>query len=121
MWVEGQRLAHRVAWFLNTGRWPELHVCHKCDNRQCVRFSHLFEGSTEDNLNDMAKKGRRKVRRGEEVNTAKLTQAQVVSIRKKGAAEETATSLSKKYNVSQAHVSKILLNQAWKEVAPAAS
>jgi hypothetical protein len=50
--------AHRIGWFLETGKWPEPYALHKCDYRKCVRFSHHFEGTTEDNMQDMAQKGR---------------------------------------------------------------
>ena len=50
--------AHRVAWFVATGKWPEKHALHKCDVPLCVRFSHLFDGSDADNLKDMKLKGR---------------------------------------------------------------
>lgn len=50
--------AHRVAWFLETGKWPDPCALHKCDNRACVRFSHLFEGTVRDNNADMKEKGR---------------------------------------------------------------
>ena len=50
--------SHRAAWFIETGVWPKLCTCHKCDNPACVRFSHLFEATVGDNILDMCIKGR---------------------------------------------------------------
>lgn len=52
------RLAHRVAWFLETGQWPTSQVHHTCDTPACVRFEHLWLGTQQDNLADMRAKGR---------------------------------------------------------------
>jgi len=52
--------AHRAAWFLATGAWPdpELFVCHTCDNPSCVRIDHLFVGTASDNSTDRDTKKR---------------------------------------------------------------
>ena len=51
--------AHRIAWQLNEGPIPKgLCVLHRCDNRRCVRPSHLFLGTKKDNAIDAISKGR---------------------------------------------------------------
>ena len=53
-----QRLAHRAAFFLAHGRWPDPCCCHHCDNRPCCNATHLFEGTHADNNRDMFEKNR---------------------------------------------------------------
>lgn len=51
--------AHRISWKLSKGPiLNSLFVLHKCDIPNCVRPSHLFLGTNQDNVNDMIKKGR---------------------------------------------------------------
>lgn len=46
-------------WFLLTSYPPEgQEACHHCDNKLCVRPSHIFIGSRSDNMQDMLAKGR---------------------------------------------------------------
>src|SRR4029077_20972173 len=49
--------AHRVSWILTFGEIPDgLFVLHKCDTPLCVRPDHLFLGTQQDNVDDMARK-----------------------------------------------------------------
>jgi hypothetical protein len=51
--------AHRASWILSFGPVPPgLLVCHECDTPLCVRPTHLFLGTYQDNVDDMIRKGR---------------------------------------------------------------
>lgn len=50
--------AHRYAFFLANGRWPEPEVLHACDTPACVRPDHLGEGTRAQNRADTVARGR---------------------------------------------------------------
>lgn len=51
-------LAHRFAYALGRELDPNLDVLHTCDNRRCVKQSHLYQGTNDDNIRDRVARGR---------------------------------------------------------------
>lgn len=77
--------ASRVSYWLCNGIIPRgLFVCHTCDVPACVRPDHLFLGTYEDNMEDMARKGRvtGRPRRVFDIEAARQLQADGLSLRK---------------------------------------
>jgi len=113
--VEGKtRKAHRVSYEQNISEIPEgMCVCHKCDTPLCVNPTHLFVGTTSDNIADMDKKGRRHVLRGTSASNAQLTDADVRDIRR---SSKTYNELAALYGVSNGCINHIKNNRTWRHV-----
>jgi len=111
--VEGSTVStHRAAWFLKTGQFPNLCALHKCDNRKCVRFSHLFEGSKQTNSDDKYAKGRANHPTGNQT-TAKLTATEVTEIRTALSKGDMQCEVALEYNVSRATICDIVHGRTW--------
>lgn len=107
--------AHRISYELTYGPIPGgKQVMHSCDNGLCVRSDHLSIGSAADNAADKAAKGRQI--RGEQVNTAKLTPTQVITIRKRYKAGEFSIDLGREYGLIGKTIETIAFGRSWKHV-----
>jgi len=118
--VGGRMLsAHRVSYELHNEPIPNgMCVCHCCDTRLCVNPTHLFLGTQADNNRDMTIKGRQDTARGEASGTAKLTEADVLSIRALYATGGlTHRELAKRFGVERSNVSHIVSRKTWSHVA----
>ena len=110
--------AHVYSWELHHGKIPRGKiVCHRCDNPPCVNPEHLFLGSSKDNSRDMAAKGRCNPRRGTFHPCNKLSETDVLAIRREYAIGEPMESLSKKFKVTLSVVWHILHKKSWKHLA----
>ena len=100
-------------------------ACHTCDNKLCVRPSHIFIGTRSDNMKDMVKKGRHntgpgcramlKVRRqrGQNNHECKLTEEQARQAKDCPRTRGAATALAKRLGVSLTVVCDIRDGKRW--------
>lgn len=103
-------LAHRVAFKLANGRWPEPCCLHRCDNGLCVEPACLFEGTKADNTADMLAKGRQYHRISEQ--DARDIMANHLLCR------VTGKQLAARFRTSTNTVSRIIRGTAWKQCFP---
>lgn len=115
--IDGKTIrAHRCAWELENGPIPDgMVVMHICDNRRCVRVAHLELGTQLANIADRGTKGRQS--RGAKSAKAKLTEADVIEIRRRYTKEYGATmALATEYGVHRSTIEAIVLRKTWRHI-----
>ena len=110
--------AHRLAWLLTSGEIPDDRwVLHRCDNPPCCNPQHLFLGTHLENMQDMARKGRGKKERGEDIGISKLKESDIPAIRELHAVHKMSQEeIGRLYNVSQVAISCVIRGKTWKHV-----
>lgn len=104
-YLDRSETAHRVMWGLAEGPIPDgLWVLHHCDNRRCVRPSHLYVGTVQDNQRDLAV--RRRARNGS--GGVRFTLAEASAIRAAWLAGATQVSLARQYGVSPSTIGSVV-------------
>lgn len=104
--------AHRYSWILHNGQIPEgMMVCHRCDNRKCVRPDHLFLGTAKQNNDDALEKGRMKRRKHQ-----KLTEDLVRFIRSEERDCANLIEIAKSYGVHFTIVWRAYKGKTWRDV-----
>lgn len=101
--------AHRVV----VGAEPDEVVRHTCDNPSCVNPEHLIIGTAKENSEDMVRKHRQA--RGESCARAKLTEDQVLGIRKSHGSL-SASKVASIYNISKTNVLDIWNRHTWRHI-----
>lgn len=108
-WKDGKgRRAHRVAYEMAHGTLSkDHHVCHACDNPKCVNPLHLWAGTNDENMADMAKKGRAARITGDARWNTKYSEETVKNILEDRKSGMKYRELTDKYGISKAHLSNI--------------
>lgn len=112
------RKAHRISWEIHFGKVPDgLWVLHKCDNPICVRPDHLFVGTNQDNVDDRQAKGRNNPPKGEDHTHAKLTEKDVLEIRRLYANGGISyAKLAKRFGICPMQACDIVHRKGWKHI-----
>lgn len=112
---------HRLAASLYLGfdLASPLLILHTCDTPACFSPEHLFWGTQGDNIHDCITKGRFNSTdraHGEAVPTAKITPADVRTIRALAAAGESFSAIARRYPISNVQVKNIVSRISWKHI-----
>lgn len=111
---QGSDRAHRLFYEQLVGPIPDgAFLCHKCDTPPCVNPDHMFLGNRDENMKDMARKGRSYQPAGEMNVKARLSDAQAAAIfRDRRSADEIAG----QYGVSKASILSIKNGTRWRHL-----
>lgn len=116
---KNQRL-HRHIYAIHHNQTPgENLVCHKCDNPSCINPDHLFIGTVLDNNKDRDLKGRtsrvgnKGNCKGEKNNRAKLTEKDVLYIKKLLESGNSCKMVANLFNVNSSTIERIKNNKRW--------
>jgi len=109
--------AHREVYRIVHGAIPKgMLVCHTCDNPSCCNPDHLYLGSPADNSGDMVKRKRNWKTVGENCHTSKLTEKDVVEIRRLFDLGVSCARIARDYGLSKSSVWSIKKRKSWKHI-----
>lgn len=117
-WEGETRLAHRCAYEdeHGVGAAAGVTVRHKCDTPPCVNTDHLIGGTQADNVQDAFDRGRINPRRGQHVNTAKLSPEEVLYIRRQGAAGRTVAAIAREFEMTHNAIDCVVKRRTWRHL-----
>lgn len=113
----GTNRCHRQVYIITRGRSDYDQILHSCDNRRCCNPLHLRNGSHQENMDDMVKRGREAhhgvSQPGSSNGSSKLLEEQVKLILQD---DRTLKMIALDYNISKVRVSQIKRGLAWKHL-----
>jgi hypothetical protein len=108
---------HRLVYQECFGEIPKgMVVMHICDTPSCINPGHLKVGTQKDNIHDAMQKGRAKYpnekyrAKGTQVKNSKLTETQVIEIRKD---KRSQSQIAKEYGLSRGYVARVRNKKVW--------
>lgn len=106
---------HRLMYKLIHGFVPDdMNVLHKCDRPLCIEPTHLFIGTTLDNIVDKMIKNRQS--KGEKCFPYILTEEKVRKIRELKRQGVKIQSIAEIMGCTQQNISLITLNKIWRHI-----
>jgi len=111
----GMVTSHRASWLIHNGPIEDgLFVLHHCDVRECVNPRHLYLGDVRDNARDAVARGR--VPRGERAGASKLTESDVIEIRRLSGEGVLQREIAERFGIQRGQVSRIVHRHQWRHV-----
>jgi hypothetical protein len=108
--------AHRHSYEIFVGEIPEgMSVLHRCDTKLCVNPRHLFLGTQDTNMKDMASKGRSC--KGSKNAGAKLGESSVIEIRRLINDGLSQQEIASQFGVTFQAISSISRGITWRHVS----
>lgn len=110
--------AHRISYAMHHSEIPAgMLVCHACDNRACIRPTHLWLGTDKDNCDDKIAKGRENAPKGEaNGGGGKLTWEKVREIRRLRSEDGLSQqAIADMFGVTQPMIGFIVRGEVWIE------
>lgn len=109
-------MAMRVSLWIFTGEEdrPGEHVCHTCHNNICVNPKHLHFGTAAENISEMV--GANRQAKGTGLPQHKLTESEVLEIRRLFASGKNCAEIAKLFNVTWENIKSIIVRHTWKHI-----
>ena len=109
--------AHRASWIIHNGPIEKgIHILHICDNPPCTSPTHLQLGTHQQNMRQMAERGRNPKPAGELSSWSKLTNEKVIEIKRLLGEGHKVVDIARKFSVSNTCIGEIKAGRNWRHI-----